>query len=310
MFWCLPIKVSLKKIVTRIAIAILALVGILLIAMATCWIYFHPPLSLHEEAIVYRERDGQSLTLEVVQPKNPNGKGIIVVVSGSWKSDPEDFETWYAAPFLRTGFTVFAVSHISQPKVTITEIAGDIQYAIRFIRFHAANWKIDPNALGITGGSSGGHLSLFAATMSDRGNSPSDHPIDHVPSDVQAVAAFFPVTDLLNLGDSTENPGDGGPPISYVKGFGPGATNPKKWQSIGHHLSPIYHIKNTLPPILIYHGSGDTLVPLDQSTRFKEAADKKSSGPVELHIRENAGHGYLKMMIDIHHFARFFEANL
>ncbi|WP_410962743.1 hypothetical protein, partial [Salmonella sp. SAL4446] len=65
---------------------------------------------------------------------------------------------------------------------------------------------------------------------------------------------FYPVTDLLNLGASTENPGDGGPPKRVVKGFGPGATNMLTWHLIGRELSPIYFISSNLPPILILHG--------------------------------------------------------
>jgi hypothetical protein len=50
------------------------------------------------------------------------------------------------------------------------------------------------------------------------------------------VAFFFPVTVFLNLGSSTEIPGGGGPPKSFVRAFGPQSTNLAVWKVIGHDL--------------------------------------------------------------------------
>ena len=108
---------------------------------------------------------------------------------------------------------------------------------------------------------------------------------------VQAVAVFFPVTDLLNLGPSTENPGDGGPPISFVKAFGPDSKNMARWKEIGRRDSPIYHVHTKLPPILIRHGDADTLVPISNSERAY-AAFKEARVETEFIIMEGAGHGF------------------
>ena len=108
---------------------------------------------------------------------------------------------------------------------------------------------------------------------------------------MQAVAIFYPVTDLLNLGQSTENPGDGGPPKTFVNAFGPDATDMAAWKKIGRECSPIYYITKNLPPTLIYHGDADTLVPLEQSEWFRDRAtalnrdgpgDCSSQGPTRL----------------------------
>ena len=60
--------------------------------------------------------------------------------------------------------TVFAVVHGSQPEFTIPEILEDMHKAVRYIRSHAAEYGVDPNRLGITGMSAGGHLSLMQGT--------------------------------------------------------------------------------------------------------------------------------------------------
>ena len=106
---------------------------------------------------------------------------------------------------LKRGYTVFAVVHGSQPRYTIPEIVADMNRAVRFIRYHAADYHIDPDRIGITGGSAGGHLSLMQGTAGDKGNPDAKDPIDRTSSRVQAVACFFPPTDFLNYGKPGEN---------------------------------------------------------------------------------------------------------
>ena len=59
------------------------------------------------------------------------------------------------------GYTVFAVVHGSQPRYTIPEIVQDMNRAVRFIRYHANDYAIDPDRFGVTGASAGGYLSLM-----------------------------------------------------------------------------------------------------------------------------------------------------
>jgi acetyl esterase/lipase len=186
------------------------------------------------------------------------------------------------------------------------EIVEDIHRAVRHVRHHAAEWDIDPDRLGISGGSSGGHLSLMMATRGGPGDPMAADPVDRESSAVQAAAVFFPVTDLLNLGDSTENPGDGGPPISFVKAFGPNSTHLPTWKLTGREVSPIYHAGPDLPPVFIIHGDADTLVPLDQSTRFLETA-QKAGAEVELIVRRGKPHGWVTMVWDLHRFADWYD---
>lgn len=258
---------------------------------------------------IYGTRHGQPLVIEPFRPARTNGLGILLLVSGSWKSGTNSIRPWILAPLLRHGYTVFAVCHVSQPQATIMEIVDDMHRAVRHVRHHAGEFGIDPARLGVTGGSAGGHLSLMLATRGGPGNPAASDPIDRDSSAVQAVAIFYPVTDLLNLGTSTENLGDGGPPKSYVRAFGPGATNLTLWKGIGRDTSPIYHLHSNLPPTLIYHGDADTLVPLDQSQRYQTAA-LGLGNVVSLSIHPGGGHGWPTMVWDIEHFARWFDEHL
>ncbi len=293
-------------------ILLLSLAGVVLVValgLWTIWLYLHPA-HRRIDGVAYGQRHGQNLAMDIIRPARANGMGVTFLVSGGWKSaSPGSVQTWMTAPLLRRGFTVFAVYHVSQPEATVMEIAEDMNRALRFIRHHAREHGVDPQRLGVTGGSAGGHLSLMLATLGGPGAADAADPIDRESSAVEAVAIFFPVTDLLNLGSSTENPGDGGPPKSFVKAFGPQSTNLPAWKVIGRDLSPIYHVHSNLPPILIFHGDADTLVPLDQSQRFQAEA-QKVGGKVKIIVHRGGAHGWWSMIWDLRQFADWFETHL
>lgn len=299
---------SPRRILLKAVYGLAAFVLALTALAAGLWVYFHPTLASIQR-VPYGQRHGHELTYDVVRPENPNGLGVALMVSGSWKSGTNSFRPWMTAPLLRRGYTILAVYHVSQPEATVAEIFDDVGRAIRHIRHHARDHGIDPTRLGVTGGSAGGHLSLLLATRGGAGSTMATDPIDRESSAVQAVAIFYPVTDLLNLGASTENLHDGGPPKSFVKAFRPQPDGPKAWVDIGKPLSPIFHLHTNTPPTLIYHGDADTLVPLDQSQRYQARAQEVGR-TVELVVHPGGQHGWLTMLWDIRHFADWFDRHL
>lgn len=292
---------------------VLVITGVLLAAISIAgggvWLYLHPAPN-RTDGIVYGQRHGKDLTMDVFRPEKPNGRGVVFAVSGSWKSKkPGTVPVSTVAVFLRAGYTVFAVCHISQPDATVMEIIEDMHRGVRYVRHHAAEYGVDPNRLGMVGGSAGGHLSLMIATRGGPGDPDAADPVDRESSAVQAVAIFFPVTDLLNLGSSTENLGDGGPPKSYRKSFGPDAANLEIWKQIGRDTSPIYHVHAGMPPVLIHHGDADTLTPLEQSQWFrKRAAEVGVDVPIVVHPGKS--HGWTTMTLDLFDFVRWFDKHL
>lgn len=299
---------TIRRWLTLSLLFLFGLVALLAILAGLLWFYFNPAAT-RTHAVVYGERHGRPLTMDILRPAHPNGLGVALMVSGGWKSGTNSFRPFMVAPLIRRGYTVFAICHVSQPDATVMEIYDDVSRGVRFVRHHAAEYGIDPKRLGVTGGSAGGHLSLMLATRGGPGPADAKDPVDRESSAVQAVAIFFPVTDLLNLGHSTENPGDGGPPKSFVKAFGPQSTNLPTWKVIGREMSPIYHITSNLPPVRIIQGGADTLTPPEQSEWFRDRALAQGR-TVELIIRPGKQHGWLGMLWDIRLLADWFDQYL
>ena len=279
---------SKLKIIMRKFIA--AILTCLLIA-TSAWAQTNASFQRTED-VIYGHKYGMALTMDVFQPKKPNGVGIIYVVSGGWFSSRGGISAAAYQPFLDRGYTVFAVLHGSQPKYIIPEIIQDMHRAVRFIRHNASAYGIDPNRLGVVGGSAGGHLSLILATRAGSEEmKKSKDPIDQESSAVQCAAAFFPPTDFLNYG----GPGITGDGVGTLKdfksAFGPLADTDEGRQKLGHEISPIYFITSNLPPVLIIHGDADTLVPIQQSETFVQRANEVGV-TAKLIVKKGAKHGW------------------
>ncbi len=158
--------------------------------------------SFTQEEVIYARKHGMALTMVVLKPEKSNGKGIVNVMSGSWYSRYAFIEKGItrSKPFLESGYTIFLTLHRSNPRFDIAEGATDVKHAVQHIRYNAKKFDIDPDNIGITGSSSGGHLSLLVSTANDLKSSESKNPVRRVSSKVQAVAVFYPPTDFFKLG--------------------------------------------------------------------------------------------------------------
>src|SRR5262249_17604480 len=153
---------------------------------------------------------------------------------------------------LDKGFTVIPVRHGSSPKYFIPEIVSDVRRAVRFIRYNAKQWGIDPNRLGVFGGSAGGHLSLVLGTASDNGDPNAKEDFMKESDRVASVVAYFPPVDLRPLARGVNPPRVGDRPERFP------ALNFEKEKSADY--SPIVHVSSDDPPTLLVHGDKDYLL--------------------------------------------------
>lgn len=278
------------------------------------------PSFTRKEDVIYGRKFGTALTMDVFTPKkDAKGIGVIFVVSGGWFSAHEVISLGFVEALTKRGFTVFAVVHGSQPKFTITEAVADMNRSVRFIRHNAKEYGIDPDRIGIYGGSAGGHLSLMQGLAGGPGNPKSPDPVERESSRVQAVACFFPPTDFFNYGKPGEDALGRGILNGFQAPFDFHELDPKnnkfvpvdeaRKKEIGKTISPITHASADDPPTLIYHGDADKLVPIQQSEILIEAL-KKAGVPAKLVNKPGANHGWAMMEKDIDAFADWFDEHL
>jgi len=190
--------------------------------------------------VVYGHKDGMALTFDVFKPKkDANGAGILYMVSAGWNSiwkaprelaginAPDDYR-----PLLDRGFTVFAVRHGSSPKYNIPAIVEDMRRSVRFIRLHAGQFGVDPERLGVTGTSAGGHLSLVLGTASDGGDPKATDEVLRVSDRVAAVVAYYPPTDLRPWANET-SPYYRDYPALLAPGLERAAISGRMWAVVG-----------------------------------------------------------------------------
>ena len=279
-----------------------------------------------QEEFVYGRKDGMGLLMTQLKPKGrSNGKAIISVQAGSWFSNFGMIErgVYYKRQYLDKGYNVFMVVLGSQPRYAIPDQIDDLKRAVRYIRYNAKQLGIDPDHIGIEGGSAGGHLSLAIATADEKINTTASDPVDRVSSRVQAAAVLFPPTDFFNWGF---------PGAAMVNVRGPqiqarvyGAfdfrvlnnttaiyepvTDTTARNKIGKEISPIYAVSSDDPPIFIIHGDADMVVPLQQSQTF--VAKLKEAGVTNNFIIKKGGrHNPDDMKPELNQFVDWFDKYL
>ncbi|MFN0120301.1 MAG: prolyl oligopeptidase family serine peptidase [Blastocatellia bacterium] len=248
------------------------------------------------EDVVFGYKDGLALSMDVLTPEqNAKKLGVIILSSGSWRSkkslpaEENQLRTQHwVLGLLQGGYTVFVARHGSSPRYFVPEMIPDVQRAVRFVRANAKQYGINPDHIGLTGGSSGGHLSLMAALTADDGKADAKDPLERVGSRVQALVTWFPPTDMINWG------ADKGyllleklQPDLFTRIFGKVTDLETQLRAI----SPIYHATEKAPPLLLIHGDADKTVPVQQSHLLKAKFDDLKR-PVKLFIKPGAGHTY------------------
>jgi acetyl esterase/lipase len=281
------------------------------------------PVSVAED-VVYGHKFGVALTMDVYTPKqNANGAAVVVVMSGGWVSGRDKMMGFYQPflnEFVKRGYTTFAVYHGAQPQFTVPDAIADVNRAVRFIRGHAKEYTIDPDRIGISGASAGGHLSLMQGTAGNKGDPKAKDPVETMSSRVQAVACFYPPTDFLNYGAKDQNAFAANGVLASLQA----AVDVREFDAKTHKLerlseekqremlkkiSPITHVKADTPPTLIIHGDADKLVPIQQAELF--VAQLKDAGVIaQLIVKKGAGHGWADQDKEVVLLADWFDKHL
>ena len=214
-----------------------------------------------------------SLTLDAFVPEGegPFATCILVHGGGFTKGDKHSFITPLFEPLAKAGFTWFTINYRLAPQHRWPACADDVVSAIRWVKAHAAEYKVDVNRIAIIGESAGGHLVSWAG-VTGVGD-----------TRVAAVVPFYPPQDLVaHVKRRNELRGLG----DLIGSHEMSEANFAKLAE----MSPITHVKAGLPPFLQIHGDADTTVAHEQSVMFEKAM-KAAGNTCETITVKGGGHG-------------------
>ncbi|MBA3484829.1 MAG: alpha/beta hydrolase [Pirellulales bacterium] len=221
-----------------------------------------------EKGIEYGKGGDVALKLDLYSPKHHDmpSAAVLFIHGGAWKSGSREVYHYYRTKFAERGYVAATASYRLSDVAPFPAAVEDVKCAVRWLRAHSKRLGIDPDKIGVAGGSAGGHLSMMIGYAPDtptlEGN--GGHP--DVSSRVQAVVNLYGPTDLTT--DIATSNGA----VSKFLGGKKFDEDPQQYK----FASPITHVTKDDPPTLILHGSIDSVVPIDQADLL--AAKLKETG--------------------------------
>lgn len=248
-----------------------------------------------ERDISYVPNGDEAQRLDIYLPEKASDKPMPLVVhihGGGWKGGSK--YPCSLAFMASRGYVVASIEYRFSQKALFPAQIQDCQAAIRWLRANSKTYNIDPDRVGVVGGSAGGHLSALVATAGGKNAFPKIGGNEDQSDRVQCVIDIFGPTNFATVMEQAEadknvrnifkfnTPSD---PYSSLIGVG---LNEDKAKTDA--VSPVTYVSEDNPPTLILHGTHDTLVPYAQSEEL--AAVLKAKGvPVWLQTLPGSGHG-------------------
>jgi acetyl esterase/lipase len=204
-------------------------------------------------------------------------------------------------PFLAglgRGYAVACVNYRLSGEAQFPSQIYDCKAAIRYLRGHAAEYKLDGKRIGAWGASAGGHLVALLGT-SNKVKGLEDLSIknshNRISSQVQAVVVWFgPSENFLKMDEELARSGLGIPNHSEADSPESRLLGRKITEipALVKFASPMTYIKADVPPFLIQHGQQDGIVPVEQAIRFAAEIERIAGRDrVRLEILPEAAHG-------------------
>lgn len=212
--------------------------------------------------------------------KAPKFKVVVLIYGSAWFANNMKhvaFQTM-GKPLLDSGFAVVSINHRSSDDAKFPAQINDVKAAIRFIRGNADYYSLDTTFIGITGYSSGGHLSSLAGTTNGVKSYKIGNKTIHIEgtvgnytsfsSNVDAVVDWFGPIDMTRMENCTATKDAHSPEAALIGG------NPADNKDMLTLLNPMTYIDKKDPKFMVIHGDADDVVPNCQSVFFSEALKK------------------------------------
>ncbi|QIZ51070.1 alpha/beta hydrolase [Dickeya zeae] len=219
--------------------------------------------------------------ITVYAPETPNGIALLITPGGSYQRVVLDKEGSDLAPyFTQQGYTLFVMTY-RMPADGHQEGAdaplADAQRAIRTLRTHAAQWRINPHHIGVMGFSAGGHVAASLGTRFAQTVYPAQDEIDYANARPDFMVLLYPV---ISMQENIAHPGS----RKALIGSHPSDTQIQRY-------SAEKQVSTQTPPTFLVHAIDDPSVPVDNSLVML-AALREHGIPAEIHLFEQGKHGF------------------
>ena len=231
----------------------------------------------------YAQADGVPLLLHIVQPLQRGARPLPAVLElhgGGWSKGEKDPDS--VVTLARAGFFCVTINYRLSPQHLFPAHLHDCKAAVRWLRVHAPELGVNPDRIGVWGGSADGHLAALLGTSYDVPELEGRGGPAGVSSRVQAVVSICGASDFSRISrahlEANPVPLFGGPVHEHPE--------------LVQLANPIAHLRPDAPPFLLFHGDADELSPYEQSVLLQEAPE--SAGvPVTLHTAHGGKHGFM-----------------
>jgi acetyl esterase/lipase len=216
-------------------------------------------------------------TLQVIKPEESNGSAVIICPGGAYSficTGKEGLAV--AAEFVKSGVTCFILKY-RLPKTPNAKFEhpvplSDVQRAIKYVRFHASQWNLEPNKIGVMGFSAGGHLASMAMTWFDKPVY-TKGKIEMISCRPDFAILVYPVIN------------------TFTKGIAHGCVKKLVRKDQIKSISSELNVTSDCPPTFIVHSKDDRVVIAKNSILMYDAL-MKVGVPTKLKLYEKGSHGF------------------
>jgi acetyl esterase/lipase len=268
----------------------LSLMKLLLLAIAPL-LFAQPPKGpkipddlIYEPAVAYANADPQQV-MDIVRPRDggPRHPTILLIHGGGFRAGSRNGYLAQCIRLAQLGYVAATADYRLAPKAPFPAAVHDVKAAVRYLRANAAKLGVDPDRIGTTGGSAGGHLALFLGMTGGVPEFEGDGPNRDQSSRVSVVVSMYGPSDF------TKSYGRSVDAAEVLPLFLGGDVNHERLAHI--KASPLYWVTPDAPPTLAIQGTKDRFVNYEQSVWIIERL-LAAGVDAELETIEGADHGF------------------
>jgi len=240
---------------------------------------------IFEPEVEYTNPEGQHLQLDLARPKEGTGPfpAVACIHGGGFRAGSRQGYDSLCLKLAEQGYVAITVSYRLAPKYPFPAAIHDVKAAVRWLRVNAARYHIDPERIGATGGSAGGHLAQFLGVTADVKQFEGDGGNASQSSRVACVVNYYGPSDF------TKSYGKSVDAAQVLPLFLGGDLEKERHKHIV--ASPLYWVTPNAAPTLCVHGTEDKYVAHEQAVWLVDRL-KAADVEAELLTLEGAGHGF------------------